>query len=161
MFRYTTLWKSKLLLSVCCAHDVQPVCRGFGRRVEAGRYRPDLSSLIKEQRWTAPTTVTCSCHNRCCQWCWRASRVLRLSTGQRSCTPSTWHCATSWASNTCFHSTGSVAAKQSRPQSSWLQDGAATSVSITGAQRWRTQAALGARLARHHWHCSWRVAWPS
>ena len=39
----------------------------------------------------------------------------------------TWHCATSRASNTSFHSTGSMATKQSRPQSSGLQDNGASS----------------------------------
>ena len=57
---------------------------------------------------------------------WCVSRVHH-STGQCSCTPGMQHSATFRASNTCFHSTGSVAAKQSRPQSSWLQNGAISS----------------------------------
>jgi len=100
---------------------------------------------------------------------WRVGWVLHLLTRQRSCTPGTRHCATSRASDACFYSAGSVATKQSRPQPSRLQDiesRPAASVSVTGAQHWRTQAAFGARLARHgwpdhHWQCNWWVAWPS
>jgi len=141
----------------CCwasaahANDVQPVCHSFGGHVEAGRHRPDLlwSRSKGELRllvWCAPVTAAVA------NDAWHVRWVLHLSTGQRSCTPGTWHCATSRASNTWFHFTGSVAVKQSRPQSSWLQDmehRPAASVSVTGAQCWWTQAAFGAGLALH------------
>ena len=159
MCRYTTLWKrSKLLLSVRCTHEQRSASLSWFWSAYRSWALQTWSSLIQEQRWMFLS-------QQLCQWCWRVSRVVHFSTGQRSCTPGTWHCATSQASNICFIPTGSVAAKQSRPQSSWLQDmerRPAASVSVMGVQHWWTQAAFGARLARHwpdhHWQCSWRVA---
>ena len=156
MCRYTTLWKrSKLLLSVCCSRE---------------RHSARLSWFWWNSVGVSKLGIFIDpgANVNGAYYCWHVNRVLHLSTGHRSCTPGTRHCATSRASNTCFHSSGSVATKQSRPQSSWLQDmecRPAASVPVMGAQCWRTQAAFGARLARHrpdhHWQCNWRVAWPS
>ena len=57
-------------------------------------------SRSKRQRrllpWRAPVTAAVAHDAQ------RVERVLYFSTGQRSCTSGTWHCATSRASNTGF-----------------------------------------------------------
>ena len=155
MCRYTTLWKrSKLLLSVCCAHERRLASlHGFGRRVEAGRYRPDIRwSRSKGERhllpWRVPVTgsqqllpmmLTCQpsslSFNRTALLHIRHVTLCDFSSLQH-----------------LLYSTGSVGAKQSRHQSCRLQDmecRPAASVSVMGVQRWRTQAAFGALLAWH------------
>ena len=67
-----------------------------------------------------------------------------------------WHCTTSHAGNTCFHSTGSLATEQSWPQPCRLGlqhigHRPAASLSVTGAQHWWTEAVFAACLA---WHWS-------
>ena len=173
MCRYTTLWKKAsccCLLSVWCAHEQRSasLSYGFGRCVEAGCCKPGLRwSRRKGERhllpWRVPVTAAVA------NDVWRVRRVLHL---QQDSAPA--HRARDTvrllelATPAGFYSAGSVAAKQSRPQSSWLQDmerRPAASVSVMGVQRRRIQAAFGARLARHrpdhHWQCNWRVAWPS
>ena len=87
MCHYTTLWiRSKLLLSVCCAHERLSGSLSWFRSACRSWALQNWSLLIQEQRWMAPTTVTCSCHSSCCQWCWHISWFLHLSKGQRSCT---------------------------------------------------------------------------
>ena len=77
----------------CCwasadhANDVQPVSHGFGRRVEAGRYRPDLRwSRSKGERhllpWRAPVTAAVAKDaNSSSVWCTSGTASIRPSLG--------------------------------------------------------------------------------
>ena len=88
MCRYTTLWKrSKLLLSVCCAHE----WRSANQRVSAGRHRPDLHwSRSKGERrllpWRAPVTAAVANDaNSSSVWC-RSGTASIVALGC-TCTP--------------------------------------------------------------------------